>query len=329
VGEIVVKICSNCGSKDFPPDAQFCTKCGNELSENLLQGNGNICPKCGNVRTDKQSKFCPKCGTAFQSTSSTTGSNIPNFQNIITPKTANPPLNKIEEKSPFVAALCSFFIPGLGQVYNGETAKGLGIFFGTIIGCFIFLIPGLICWIYGMYDAYTTAKKMNTGQLTFKKTKTAHLIIFIILAIIIVAVVGLFIVAFAFTHYVNSNSATYSSSHSTIGTASATQSILSSTYTISPTQQPPVFTFSDVRLITEGEIFKTTYLSGKIQNSGSTSPKTVLINVYFYDKDGVRIDDSTTYVSDLKPGETAIFKALVTSQIAANVTKWDLKAQGY
>jgi TM2 domain-containing membrane protein YozV/ribosomal protein L37E len=329
VGEIVVKVCSNCGSKDFPSDAQFCTKCGNELSEYLPQENKIICPKCGNVSTDKQSKFCPKCGTAFHSTNSTSGLNTLNSQNVITPKTANPLIDKKEEKSPFVAALCSFFIPGLGQVYNGETAKGLGIFFGTIIGFFIFLIPGFICWIYGIYDAYTIAKKMNTGQVTFKKTKTAHLIIFIILAIIIVAVVGLFIVAFAFTQYTNSNSATYSSSHSTLVTAAATQSVRSSAQTISPTQQSPVFTFSDVKLSTEGEMFKTTYLSGKIQNSGSTSPKTVLINVYFYDKDGVRIDDRSTYVSDLKPGETAVFKVLVTSQIASSITKWDLKAQGY
>ena len=326
MGEIVVKICPNCGSKDFPQETQFCTKCGNQLSEYISQENRVICPKCGDVSTDKQSMFCSKCGTPFQSKNE---SNIPGKKNISTPKTINPQIERKEEKSPFVAVLCSFFVPGLGQVYNGETAKGLGIFFGTLIGCFIFLIPGLICWIYGMYDAYTTAKKMNTGDVMFKPTKTAHLILFIILVIFIVAVVALFAFAMAFSQYINTNSATYSSSPSTFVTTSVTQSAISSKYTTTPTQQQPTFTFSDVKINTEGEYFKTTYLTGKIQNSGSTSPKTVIISAFFYDKDGIRIDDGSTFLSDLKPGEIAVFKLLVSNQVAANVTKWDLKAQGY
>jgi len=94
-----------------------------------------------------------------------------------------------EEKSPFLATLCSFFIPGLGQVYDGETARGVAIFIGTLIGLFIFLIPGLIVWIFGMYNAYTTAKKMNNKEIPFKPTKTAHLLLFIILAVFLVGLV--------------------------------------------------------------------------------------------------------------------------------------------
>lgn len=70
-------------------------------------------------------------------------------------------------RNPGVAAVLSFFIPGLGQIYNGELTKGLVIVFVTaiswmltkiIIGAFI-LIP---LWIWAIYDAYKTAEKINT-----------------------------------------------------------------------------------------------------------------------------------------------------------------------
>ena len=99
-----------------------------------------------------------------------------------------------EEKSPFLAALCAFFIPGLGQVYNGETARGIAILSGTLVGLFIFLIPGLIVWVFGMYDAYSMAKQMNNREIPFKPTKTAHLIIFFILAAILIAIVAVIVI---------------------------------------------------------------------------------------------------------------------------------------
>jgi TM2 domain-containing membrane protein YozV len=95
----------------------------------------------------------------------------------------------IEEKSPLLALFCSLIIPGLGQVYNGKTARGIGIFLGSLFGL-ILIIPGIIVWIYGMYDAYSMAKKMNAGEIQFLSTKTAHLILFIILAII-VGIIGI------------------------------------------------------------------------------------------------------------------------------------------
>jgi hypothetical protein len=83
-----------------------------------------------------------------------------------------------EEKSPWGATICSFFIPGLGQVYNGETAKGIAVFFGTLIGFFIYFIPGLVVWLFGLYDAYIPAKKMNAGEIPFRPPKTAPMILF-------------------------------------------------------------------------------------------------------------------------------------------------------
>jgi TM2 domain-containing membrane protein YozV len=49
-----------------------------------------------------------------------------------------------EQKSPLIAGACSTVLPGLGQVYNGETAKGFALFTMTCVGLVILLIPGLI-----------------------------------------------------------------------------------------------------------------------------------------------------------------------------------------
>ena len=135
------------------------------------------CSDCGKPLENETSKYCNDCG-AKQDT------------NTIVEKQDSIQIVRVpEEKNPVLATICSFFIPGLGQVYNGETAKGVGIFAGTLIGLFIFIIPGLIVWVFGLYDAYTTAKKMNTKEIPFIPTNTAHMIIFFIMVVIIVAVV--------------------------------------------------------------------------------------------------------------------------------------------
>lgn len=86
------------------------------------------------------------------------------------------------KKSPIIAAVTSFFIPGLGQVYNGDLIKGLAfIIIGTILVllAFVFIIPALMApillvfvlvlsipylvfWTYNIYDAYRTAEKINS-----------------------------------------------------------------------------------------------------------------------------------------------------------------------
>ena len=139
-----------------------------------------FCPTCGKALTYENAEICPNCGVRIQ-----------NFT----------PNQKIEEeKNPILAALCSIF-PGLGQVYNGETALGVAVFLGTIVGAFIFLIPVLIVWIFGIYNAYTTAKKMNSGEIPFKPTKTAHMLLFFILTMIIGALVIVFVILAAFAAF--------------------------------------------------------------------------------------------------------------------------------
>ncbi|MEW5994034.1 MAG: hypothetical protein AB1744_06525 [Candidatus Zixiibacteriota bacterium] len=69
-------------------------------------------------------------------------------------------------KNPGLAAVLSFFYMGLGQIYNGQIAKGIFfIVLYTISWLLIFILIGIfttpVLWIYGMYDAYKSAEKIN------------------------------------------------------------------------------------------------------------------------------------------------------------------------
>nr|WP_323778996.1 DUF4339 domain-containing protein [Amylibacter sp.] len=60
-------------------------------------------------------------------------------------------------KSPFVAAILSLFIVGVGQIYNGEVGKGFLMMFGCILLWAVFL--GWIINIWAILDAYSVADR--------------------------------------------------------------------------------------------------------------------------------------------------------------------------
>ncbi|MEW6411103.1 MAG: hypothetical protein AB1483_01370 [Candidatus Zixiibacteriota bacterium] len=73
-------------------------------------------------------------------------------------------------KNPGLAAVFSFFYMGLGQIYNGQIAKGIlfivaytisWLFIASIILLPIGIISTPVLFIYGMYDAYKSAEKIN------------------------------------------------------------------------------------------------------------------------------------------------------------------------
>ncbi|MBR5925580.1 MAG: hypothetical protein IKZ60_08955 [Bacteroidales bacterium] len=85
--------------------------------------------------------------------------------------------NRLEPEyySPTAAAVCSYFIPGLGQIICGETVRGLCIG-AAAIGCMacsagsgefsnetgvIFGIAAIGLWAWGIYDAQKVAKIKN------------------------------------------------------------------------------------------------------------------------------------------------------------------------
>jgi len=69
-------------------------------------------------------------------------------------------------KNPGLAAVLSFFYMGLGQIYNGQIAKGL-VFIVAYTFSWILMIVVIgflttpVMWIFGMWDAYRSAEKIN------------------------------------------------------------------------------------------------------------------------------------------------------------------------
>ncbi|MBP2145103.1 TM2 domain-containing membrane protein YozV [Methanofollis sp. W23] len=110
------------------------------------------CSNCGTPLEHDDAGSCPECGVQI-----------------------HPP----EKKSVALAAICSFLIPGLGQVYNGDLKRGFGILLGTAIGTVLLLIPGLIVWLYGIYDAYKTAQGINAGEVPFRENSGLKMVLFV------------------------------------------------------------------------------------------------------------------------------------------------------
>lgn len=119
-----------------------------------------FCPVCGNSLQNENGEICPQCGARL----------------------AMPPAPITPEKNPVVAALLSVFVPGLGQVYNGDLKRGILFYLGTLIATLFLIIPGIIVWAYQLWDAYSTAKMMNSGEIPFRDVNSTELILFIILA---------------------------------------------------------------------------------------------------------------------------------------------------
>jgi TM2 domain-containing membrane protein YozV len=72
-------------------------------------------------------------------------------------------------KSAGLAAVLSFFISGLGQIYNGQILKGLVIIVvqiinGALTTILIGWIPLAIVWVWAIIDAYREAERINARQ---------------------------------------------------------------------------------------------------------------------------------------------------------------------
>ena len=101
-----------------------------------------FCSNCG-AKIDVKAEICPKCGVRVK---------------------VKAPI--VAMKSPGLAAVLSFLIVGLGQIYNGEIGKGILLIICNVISILLsFVLIGipllLILWIYAIIDAYDTANKIN------------------------------------------------------------------------------------------------------------------------------------------------------------------------
>ena len=106
-----------------------------------------------------------------------------------------------EKKNPVLAAVASVFFAGLGQIYNGQNLKGFLIFFGTIFGVALLILPGLVIWLFGIYDAYVTAKRMKYGKIPYEPAN----LLFVILYFVILVVVGVVLATAIFAIFAGLN----------------------------------------------------------------------------------------------------------------------------
>lgn len=104
------------------------------------------CRDCGAVISQK-AEICPECGVRQQSPASSMDDLIEVLTN---------------GENPFVAAVYSAILPGLGQFYNREPQKGAAIIVATFLAVLSMLaLVGFVLypaiWLYAVYDAYVVA----------------------------------------------------------------------------------------------------------------------------------------------------------------------------
>jgi len=114
----------------------YCSKCGSEI------GNARFCSQCGTPQGGMVAQAPAGAGPAPQ---------------VVVIRAA---------KSPGAAVVLSFFMAGLGQIYNGQIGKGVAFMIGylcslVLMWVLIGFIIAPILWIWSMVDAYKTAERIN------------------------------------------------------------------------------------------------------------------------------------------------------------------------
>jgi TM2 domain-containing membrane protein YozV len=103
------------------------------------------CRECGN-QVSSEAPTCPHCG-------------VP--RPVILPAVVQPELYyrhpvsiaPRKEHDTTVAALLSFFMPGVGQMYKGDVGLGVGFLVGTFVGYMACIFPGIILHIVSIINA--------------------------------------------------------------------------------------------------------------------------------------------------------------------------------
>ena len=111
------------------------------------------------TKIDENAHICPDCGVNQPGYDMNQQLNSNTYQQTV-----------YQLKNPGIAAVLSAFFVGFGQIYNGQIAKGLVFMLFYLVSIvLIFVIIGFITtpilWIYGIYDAYNTAKRINSGEI--------------------------------------------------------------------------------------------------------------------------------------------------------------------
>jgi len=138
----------------------------------------NFCPYCGKpfrtfiVDLVNGFHYCPHCGKQLSTVPQQPPTEEEKMKPLSPPLPPPPPQQPLQitvgTKNPGVAALLSFLIAGVGQIYAGRTVRGLLILFGVIILnvilvsiSFWLMSVTLIILIWNIYDAHNLCKKYN------------------------------------------------------------------------------------------------------------------------------------------------------------------------
>jgi TM2 domain-containing membrane protein YozV len=165
--------CPSCGTAN-PATTRFCGQCGEQLATSGLlvdtaterSGYAPVSPPIAPpgsfslVPDSAGTLAAPASAGHAPAPPSGSGAAAPVI-NIVNQQSGgsgfNPALLSMQDKSPGVALLLSFLIVGAGQLYNGQIAKGILMFFGAIVLWFMLL--GWIIHIWSWIDAYSVASR--------------------------------------------------------------------------------------------------------------------------------------------------------------------------
>src|SRR5260370_32485983 len=168
--------CTQCGQV-IQRATRFCPGCGAAVAAVAAAAVGGAvssavggpaptkaCPFCGEqiMQAAVRCRFCSSDLTAQPGShggivvqgpgSALTGVPSIVIQNVQSSQPAHSQYIPHEVKNPGVAMLLSIVFPGGGQFYNGHAGKGI------LILCTCWLV---IPWIWGIFDAYSCAKRIN------------------------------------------------------------------------------------------------------------------------------------------------------------------------
>jgi TM2 domain-containing membrane protein YozV len=148
--------CVRCGTRvnEVPGQAfSFCMECGADLPSRVSAA----------APTSRTMPPAPTQQQAFTSLSSSAVMNA----NISGSGTTAQRGGRVE---PGVAAMLSFFVPGVGQIMNGQVEKGILLLLGLYVAAFLFGLPAfgllmLLARIVITIDAYRIAQRKRKGQM--------------------------------------------------------------------------------------------------------------------------------------------------------------------
>lgn len=69
---------------------------------------------------------------------------------------------------------------GSGRSATERRGRVSWCFFLVLAGLLVMLIPGVAVWLFGVYDAWAIARRMNAGTVPFRKARLSTIVIFMV-----------------------------------------------------------------------------------------------------------------------------------------------------